>query len=649
MNTLDQFFQSDIVHALGWTILHSFWQGLLIVILLTIGLVVLRRHSSRLRYLAGYLALLSLALCSAGTFYLHLPAATGEPAVSIENAPPAYDMTEAVAAVSPPSVTTPVLSEVTYWQQFVRFLESNLPWITIVWMIGVLILSLRFLAELAYIQRLKYQPGGMPAKAFQEQLNQLAAKMGVRKFVELKENIRINSPMVIGFIKPVILVPFGLLSNLDPRQVESILAHELAHIRRHDYLFNLLQSLVEIVLFFNPATWWISSLIRNEREHSCDEMAIAATGNQLAFVQTLAKLEEYRATPNRMALAFNGRGESGVLGRIKRILNSEEQFRIPYRLFWSCLILLGSLGLFAFQAQPLPEQDHAAFSKPLIDDPEMESVDSSHSLATPETVEKKQPSDANEVNPPAREKSPEPEEISSTTKENLNEHPPAEETSFGEQDTVPEKVKQLRQQMRQLAKDFQEKEMVFQKQSRDIQKKKMQLERELQQIENDQTKQIFELEKKSQEIQLNQNVKSKELELEYSTIENKMMDLQYKIAQLEEKMRAEGKTEEIRKQHSEHRQQALDLEKRKREIQLNQKRNQFEMEKLMQQLQNQQWQLKEEIQIKQNEKRLEIMELEQMLQEIKFQNQVIQSENQNKMQLLQMQIQEEMEQWQERQ
>lgn len=628
MKLLDQFFQNDIVHALGWTIIHSFWQGLLIVLVLTVGLVFLRRHSSQMRYLAGYLALFLLTLCSAYTFFWSFSAQSTGAVVSTAQIQLSENPTD-VTTVALSETISPTVIEENYWQAFMSFVEGNLPFITMIWMLGVLILSLRFLAELAYVQRLKHQPGQLSADRYQDHLNQLAERMGIRKWVELKENIRIDSPMVIGFIKPVILVPFGLLSRLDPQQVESVLAHELAHIRRHDYLLNLFQSLVEIVLFFNPATWWISSFIRAEREHCCDDLAIAQTGDQLIFVQTLAKLEEYRTRPGSMAMAFTGRRDAGVLGRIKRILNSEEQFRLPYKIFWSSLILLGTLGLFAFQDQATLSPDNSPEDQKVLE----RTV--STLPANLEEIQDRAPGDA-------ITNAPNPDRITKhlTAAEGIISSADSPNHLLAELDTVPENGKALRQELLLLEKSYQARELALQKQSRDIQTQVMQLKAEMQQMENDQLKKIYELEKSAQEIELNRNFKLRELEVAHNTIENETLELQYNIQQLETAIQEEGVTEERQKQHSALHRQLLELEKKKRELALTQKRNDLDIDKEMQLLNNKRWQLQQEAKINQSNKQLEIMKLEQQMQEIQFQSQLLQKEKQNQIQLLRMQMQE---------
>lgn len=623
MRSLDQFFQNDIVNALGWTILHSFWQGLLIVLLLTVGLVLLRGRSSRLRYLAGYIALLALTLSSGYTFCHNLSVrSTGAAAAGIYSPDAVTDMT----ALPAPDAITAAGSGQGFQEAFLGFLEGNVPLITLVWMLGVLILSLRFLAELAYIQRLKHQPGQLSVGAFQELVNDISRRMGIGKFIELKENIRISSPMVIGFVKPVILVPFGLLTRLEPAQVESILAHELAHIKRYDYIFNLFQSLVEIVLFFNPATWWISSFIRSEREFCCDDMAVEQTGNKLVFVQTLAKLEEYRSRPGNVALAFNGRRDSGVLGRVKRMVNNEEQFRIPYKLFWSCLILLCSLGLFAFQDRPAvaPQTDPVGLDLPGHIEQEDAAIAESEIAAEADAATENEEAASPDL-PPAGNKG--------ETYRNGD-----SEIAL---DSLPEGVRKLREEMMRLEKSCMEQEMELQKQGREIQTTMMKLRREMQQIENSKMKELFELEKNAQEVEMQRNIQMKELEIEHNAIEGQALELDYKMQELEGKEGQEG----LQKQREELMHQRLGLQKKQRELELSQKRDDLNSEKEIQLLNNKRWELQKEVEISKNNQHLKIMELEGQMQEIEFKNQMLQSEKQNQMQLLERQMQQEVEKW----
>ena len=124
--------------------------------------------------------------------------------------------------------------------------------------------------------------------------------------------------MIIGYFKPVILLPASLLTQLSSQQVEAIIAHELAHLHRHDYWINLLQSVVEVVLFYHPAIWWMSSVVRTEREKCCDDLAVQWCTNPVVYAQALAATAEWQASPPVLALTFARR--SGLLARVERLL-----------------------------------------------------------------------------------------------------------------------------------------------------------------------------------------------------------------------------------------------------------------------------------------------------------------------------------------
>ncbi|MBV9958004.1 MAG: M56 family metallopeptidase, partial [Acidobacteria bacterium] len=189
------------------------------------------------------------------------------------------------------------------------------------------LLSLRALGGWVMAQRLKSWKT-LPATAeWQETLARLSRRLKVSRTVRLCESVVAEVPTVIGWLRPVILVPVSAFVGLSPQQIEALLAHELAHIRRHDYLVNLLQTAVETLLFYHPAVWWISRQIRTEREHCCDDLAVAACGNVLTYARALAELEELRsstgAATSQLALAADGGGTGGsLLKRIQRLIET---------------------------------------------------------------------------------------------------------------------------------------------------------------------------------------------------------------------------------------------------------------------------------------------------------------------------------------
>jgi hypothetical protein len=187
----------------------------------------------------------------------------------------------------------------------------------------------------------------------------LGSALGVRHAVRLLESTAVQVPAVVGLLRPVILLPANSLAGLLPGQLEMILAHELAHIRRHDFLVNLLQAAVETLLFYHPAVWWISRQIRVEREHCCDDLAVSVCGSPLQYARALARLEELRAEP--LSLALSARGGS-LLHRIRRVVGAPGTTAGPVRGVTALALLLGLL--LAFAGPSLTAFAHPARSMP---------------------------------------------------------------------------------------------------------------------------------------------------------------------------------------------------------------------------------------------------------------------------------------------
>jgi beta-lactamase regulating signal transducer with metallopeptidase domain len=197
-----------------------------------------------------------------------------------------------------------------------EIVESWSPSLLAGWLAGVVLLSLWHVGGWAQARRLARRDTRPVAAAWRARLGELRERMRIARAVELLESARVGIPMVIGWLSPVILVPASVFSGLTPRQLEAVLAHELAHVRRHDYLINLLQAVVETLLFYHPVVWWVSRQVRIERESCCDDLALAACGDRLGYARALAALEELRAPVPRLAPAANG-GE--LLARIRRL------------------------------------------------------------------------------------------------------------------------------------------------------------------------------------------------------------------------------------------------------------------------------------------------------------------------------------------
>ena len=360
MNALGALMSNPVVPRIGWTLIHSLWQGAAAAALLALALLLLRRASANARYLAACAALLLMVAGPAVTYW-HLapatpvnvklaelpqlpetPPATVEPALA----------TPLISPASPDIPSAPLLPPETpapppWHERTVTIIESNLSWVVAAWFIGVLFLSMRLLVGWIGIRRMRRSE--IPASpALGERMKSLARKLRVTRAVRLMESALAKTPVVIGWFRPVILFPASLLTQLSAEQLDAILAHELAHIRRHDYLVNLFQAVVETVLFYHPGVHWISRRIRVEREHCCDDLAAAIGGDPASYARALARVAEMTTAAPRLAPAASGH----ILNRIRRLLSRDVSSRNTRASVWvggaallAILLLVGAVAL----------------------------------------------------------------------------------------------------------------------------------------------------------------------------------------------------------------------------------------------------------------------------------------------------------------
>ncbi len=330
MITLENIFSHQLVQQLGWTLLHFIWQATAVALLLAVLLKILRRFSANLRYNIACLALGLIALLPVVTMWLVPAPATHAPA-NIEPAPvpvvlPAETVRE-IPVVEMPAHAEPVRPEpvrtnyfVLWKQRAAEYLEPALPHIVTGWLLGVFALSIWHLGGWAQLQRLRKKMVRKVDAPLKNKLNILAKRLGIKQAVELLESALVQIPTVVGWLRPVILLPASALTGLSSEQLEAILAHELAHIKRLDYLVNMLQTIVEILGFYHPAVWWLSHKIRTERENCCDDLAVAVSGDCVRYARALTSLEEIRAGHGELAVAATG---GNLFGRIRRLIGKD--------------------------------------------------------------------------------------------------------------------------------------------------------------------------------------------------------------------------------------------------------------------------------------------------------------------------------------
>lgn len=339
---------SPLSEAIGLAVLHLLWQGVLVAAILALALKLLSRSTANFRYLLSCAALASMVILGVMTARSSYEAGGGSPIASASSVEAADDATSIVPAGA--IARAPL-----------AFVEMHSSTIGLVWLLGVTLLSIRLAMSWNRTRRLMASTGPVPAE-LEKIAGRLALLLGVDRMVRLAQSASIDVPSVAGFLKPVILVPASSLSGLSPRQLELIFAHELAHIRRHDYVVNMLQSVAETLLFYHPATWWISRQIRLERENCCDDMAVATCGNALEYARALAVLEELRDEP-ALAVAANG---GSLRDRVKRLIGAREKnmvngwTAVAAAVSFAVVMTVTSLPLQADRDKPVPPAPAAA-------------------------------------------------------------------------------------------------------------------------------------------------------------------------------------------------------------------------------------------------------------------------------------------------
>jgi bla regulator protein BlaR1 len=347
-----------ILHAICWTLLHSLWQGLLLALIAGVIMVMTKKASSALRYNLLCALLLLFLGASSYTFYAQLHQNTAAIPAIIHA--PAITTIETVGNPTPASTSSTAHTLQNGVDTLVQYFNAHAAIVVVIWFIVFMARFVKVLSGLVYAQRVRhYQTSPAPAH-WQQRLAQLLQKLQISRPVSLLESAVIKIPMVVGVLKPVILVPVGMLTHISPDQVESILIHELAHIRRQDYLFNLIQHLVDTLFFFNPALVWVSSLIRGERENCCDDIAISQTRSRRQLINALVSFHEYTQVANGFALQFAGK-ENQVVKRVRRIVHKKNHsLNAGERIvLMSSILLLSAAFITTKSSRPEPSTVHA--------------------------------------------------------------------------------------------------------------------------------------------------------------------------------------------------------------------------------------------------------------------------------------------------
>jgi len=311
MSFISKILSENLINALGWTLVHSLWQGAAAAVGFALLMIVMRKYRSQTRYYIGVMTIM-LVLAMAVVTFVNIYNGGAAGAVTAGQSPGS-------AAVMTGTVEMGESGSVMMF--FKHYFSRHLPLLVTAWLLGILVLVLRFAGGFIYNQRVKVHRTRPLSKNWQNRLEALCRGIGIQKSVRLVESALVKMPMTIGHLKPVILFPLGLVTGLPRDQVEALLAHELAHISRRDYLVNIVQNLVDIFFFYHPGVRWISSHVRAEREHCCDDIAVSVSGDSLNFAKALTNIQVTGRGLNSIEPAVAASGKRhGLLARVKRLL-----------------------------------------------------------------------------------------------------------------------------------------------------------------------------------------------------------------------------------------------------------------------------------------------------------------------------------------
>jgi beta-lactamase regulating signal transducer with metallopeptidase domain len=335
---------------IGWVCVHSLWQCLLVAAILHVALRLIPRRSTaqiNARYLLSVAALVALPLLSATTYF----ASDAGPITKrhVEQPASATPLTQGVdsTSTSPWGATDGALAiGLGVARVQIARIEPWLPLVSVVWFVGAFLAGLRMVAGWALSRRLVARAKVATENRWQARVATWCEELGVNKAVRFLVSDAIDSPLVVGWLKPVILWPTAALHGMTPQDVEAIIAHELAHIRRGDVLINLLQACIEVLFFHHPAAWWISAQIRAEREYCADDLAVrmldrSESGTKLSYARALLALEEHRSIPLLSVAAKGGK----LLDRIRRLVGVETTGHSPARPLVGGLVTTSLLGI----------------------------------------------------------------------------------------------------------------------------------------------------------------------------------------------------------------------------------------------------------------------------------------------------------------
>jgi beta-lactamase regulating signal transducer with metallopeptidase domain/beta-lactamase class D len=321
---------STLVHQIGWSLIHSLWQDALLGLALAAALKLLSRAKPQSRYFIACLALAAMLILPVITTYvLHArqanplgivvdddPAAGASVESSLRNI--RANGNERLAGTTKNDWINLAIAETRDTSERV---EKFLPWLILLWLVGVFIYAVKLGGGLFWTAKLRKLTVKISNPKLDELVNKLTAQLSIKRKIKIYESSLINVPMTIGWIYPFILLPPSSLLGLTPFQLQTIISHELIHIKRYDFLINFLQRGVETLLFYHPAVIWTSRRIREEREYVCDDLTLAFCRDSVGYARALTKIARFQNKAEQLTLAATG-GE--LKDRIYRLVSNSQ-------------------------------------------------------------------------------------------------------------------------------------------------------------------------------------------------------------------------------------------------------------------------------------------------------------------------------------
>lgn len=340
---------SLIAQSLGWTLLHSLWQGAIVFTCLFILTRAIGKGHAKIKYRLAMVSFAGLFIWFINTWLSKWETFYDYAVYTLQN----NAISHSTILLSPAN-TSNGLTISNLLPKITALLEPYFPVMVVAYCLGLCCMLLRFGIGIRQMQYIRTK--GLVAIDAEQQalLNKLLSQLQITTAVKFYFSERVNVPMVMGSLKPIILLPLATINNLSIEETEAILVHELAHIKRNDYLMNIFQMVVETLMFFNPFTWLISAIIRREREHCCDDMVIDHTQQPLSYAKALTALESYRANNNSIAMAATG-NKNQLFNRIKRIMEMKKN-SINYSYLVITVITVIALILSVSKFSPLSAQ-----------------------------------------------------------------------------------------------------------------------------------------------------------------------------------------------------------------------------------------------------------------------------------------------------